>query len=196
MRRLITSPRTALLLLLLLERPRTSVELARELGLSASEVNAYLHYYRRKGLLEKQGGLWSLTKTGEGYVKSFASYFYFILESVYGIKMHKEESKLYSEARILEKAREWAGSSDCLEIVRFLAHYTLERGRTYFEAGSRGLAEALAEALEDWSGSGYVSPFRVAECLEELERKGVVYIYKSRKVRLHRRLLELSRVSP
>ncbi len=196
MKRVVTSPVTARLLLLLLEAPRTSVELARELGLYASEVNAYLHYYKRRGLTAKNGDLWALTQHGLEYVREHHQYFNSLLRSVYRIKLNKEESILYSKSRIRKLAEEWAGDSDCLDIVEFLAHLTLERGKTYFEAGPGSLADSLARALEEWSGSSYVSPFRVQECLAELRQKGVVYIYRGRKVRLHRRLLELSGVSP
>ena len=196
MKRVITSPVTVRLLLLLLERPRTSVELARELALFPSEVNAYLHYYKRKGFVSKNSDIWHLTQYGFDYVKEHYIYFNNILRSVYGIKMNKDELILYSKLRIRKLAQEWLGSNDCLEVVEFLADLYLQRGKTYFEAGAQSLAGSLAEALEEYSGSSYVSPFRVQECLAILSQKGVIYIYRGRKVRLHRRLLELSGVSP
>ena len=196
MKRTVTSPTTARLLLLLLQGARTSVELARETGLFPSEVNAYLHYYRRRGLLAKEGDLWRLTEQGVRYVQEHVGYLTNLLRSGYRIKMNKTELILNSKFRIRNLAREWLGSDDCLDIVEFLAVLLLERGKVYFEAGPEGLVDSLARALEEYSGSSYVSPFKVQECLAELSQKGVVYIYRGRKVRLHRRLLELSGVSP
>ena len=196
MKRPVTSRITARLLLLLLEGGKTSVEIARELGLFASEVNAYLYYYKKRGLLAKSEDVWHLTQRGYEYVKEHYNYLNSLLNSAYGIKMHKDESILHSKMRIRKIALEWIGTSDCMEIVEFLADLYLTRGKTYFEAGPQGLVDSLAEALEEYSGSSYVSPFKVRECLVELSQKGVVYIYRGRKVRLHRRLLELSGVSP
>ena len=196
MKRVVTSPVSVQLLLLLLSGPRTSIELAREIGLFPSEVNAYLYYYKRRGITTKEDDMWRLTDRGTKYVQEHYDYFNNILRSVYRIKMNKDESILYSKLRIRNLAKEWLGSDDCLDIVEFLADMLLKRGKTYFEAGPRGLVDSITEALEEYSGSSYVSPFKVRECLALLSQKGIVYIYRGRKVRLHRRFLELSGVSP
>lgn len=198
MKRTITSSVTARLLLLLLERGRTSVELANELNLFPSEVNAYLYYYKKRGLVTKNNDIWNLTTKGYNYVKEHVNYFNNLLRSIYGIKMNKDELILYSKSRIRKMAMEWMGSSDCIEIVEFLADMYLRRGKTYFEAGPHGLVDSLAEALEEYSGSSYVSPFKVQECLAFLSQKGVIYVYRGRKVRLHKTFIEqaLSGESP
>ncbi len=197
-KRPITSHVTAQLLLLLLEGGKTSVELAKELHLFPSEVNAYLYYYKRRGLVTKSSDIWYLTRRGVDYVKEHLAYFKNLLNSVYRIKMNKDELILYSKSRIRKLALEWTGSNDCLEIVDFLADIYLKRGKTYFEAGPRGLIDSLAEALEEYSGSSYVSPFKLQECLAFLSQKGVVYIYRGRKIRLHKAFIQkaLSDVSP
>ena len=73
-RRPVTSPYTALLLLLLMERPCTSVELAWETGLRPSRVNAYLHYYKRRGITWKDGVVWRLTGDGWRFVEEHRGY--------------------------------------------------------------------------------------------------------------------------
>ncbi|BAA79698.1 hypothetical protein APE_0722 [Aeropyrum pernix ovoid virus 1] len=194
LRKPIVSPTTASILILLLQRAQaSSVELAVELGVYPSQVNAYLHYYRKQGIVEKSGDVWRLTEDGLKYVQERYDYLTNVA-SAFGIKINKDESRrinLYSEIR--KVAVEWLnGHEDCLFIVDFLAFLYFERGKTYFEAG-RGLADSLAEALEEYSSGGYVSPFRVQECLAELSQRGVVYIWRGRKVRLAKQLIEAAR---
>lgn len=203
-RRPVTSPYTALLLLLLMERPHTSVELAWETGLRPSQVNAYLHYYKQRGITWKNGVTWQLTDAGRRFVEESYNYLRRIVNSTLGIKLNKVESrktnsnKVESRKTKLKKlAREWMGESlrDCWIIVDFLIFLYFERGRTYFEtAPGKGLEDSLALALEDWGGGGssssYVSPTRVRDCLIDLHNRGIIYIYNGRKVRLSRILIE------
>ena len=189
MKKVVTSPYTALILLLLRERPLTSVEIAEASGLQPSAANAYLHYYKRRGLVAKREGLWELTDKGKAYVDMHIDYFKRLV-SRFGIKIHKDESRMIKDRRqiLLDQIEEWAGpevSSKCWTLIEFLVHLRLDRGLRYFEATNGSLEDSLAQLLEEWSGSSYVSPFQVRECLQDLRARGVVYIWKWRKVKLH-----------
>ncbi|MCS7111103.1 MAG: hypothetical protein N3E36_06835 [Sulfolobales archaeon] len=58
-------------LLMLYLRPMRSREIASIIGKTSKLVSSYLSYWRSRGYVGYRSGYWFLTKTGEGYVKTF-----------------------------------------------------------------------------------------------------------------------------
>lgn len=56
--------------LLLLSRPMRSAEIAEILGFSSRYVSSYLSYWRARGYVEYNSGLWYLTPRGEEYARA------------------------------------------------------------------------------------------------------------------------------
>jgi Mn-dependent DtxR family transcriptional regulator len=192
--RAVKSPWSAALLLLLRDSgPQSSVQLAGELGMNPSEVDAYLYYFKSKGLVTRDCAVWKLTTRGTEYVDKHRMHLEHIV-SAFRIKLAKvSESRLkLAKEALLERIRSWAGDvyDDCRDVIDLVLYWSENRG-TYIELlGDPG--GQLAELLEETGISSNASPFRALECLRALRARGVLYVYQRNgvaKVRLNKHLL-------
>ena len=178
-RRAIRSWVSSLLLLLLhVEGPLSSVQLGRRLGLESSRILPYLHYWRKYGLVYKNGYLWGLTDKGHRYVLKYFSH----LQSVYldnrkNIKLHKLTStniKLHKliSSTILSTCK----CDNCRVVVEFLVDFRLRTGRRYWWPPQGDLATALWEEISSSSKWQGVTITDISNCLRELEAAGIIYI--------------------
>jgi len=96
----ITSPVTARIFLLLLERPRSTTELAEELGLKSKEVWGYLHYYYRKGWVTRNSFLWALTEQGRRVAEKYREHFEWLIKLFSGLY---KDSQFFYESKDFER---------------------------------------------------------------------------------------------
>jgi len=61
------------IMVLLLSRPMRSSEIGEVLGLESKYVSSYLSYWRARGYVEYEAGLWQLTPLGEDYAREVVS---------------------------------------------------------------------------------------------------------------------------
>ncbi|MEB3860829.1 MAG: replication initiator protein WhiP [Desulfurococcales archaeon] len=61
------------IMVLLLSRPMRSSEIGELLGLESKYVSSYLSYWRARGYVEYESGLWQLTPLGEDYAREVIS---------------------------------------------------------------------------------------------------------------------------
>lgn len=190
----VRSPRTALILLLLREAPRTARELAEYLGLWPSEVHAYLHALRRRGVVEHDDGVWFLTDYGNDYLDNIRNHVNVILRSSeYGINNNKQELTTINFIPKLEaRIKEWAGDAynDCQDVVSLFLKLR-ERG-TYVELPRERALETLWELAQEL-GISSIDTGKLQECIQDLRARGVLYVYQRGglvKIRLNRRLEE------
>ena len=185
--RALVSPVSALILLLLRsEGALSSVQLARRLGLTTRQVLAYLHYFRRAGLVEKGSYVWMLTQAGREYTEKYGRHLQEIAQTfAQGINLSKVASSSIKSAKdIVEVIERQYDLGDCKGIVEFLVEFRLRTGRKYWWPGEGSHLEELSRELG-------ISSSRAGWCLRKLEAQGIIYMaFDSRrqvvKVRLGR----------
>lgn len=190
----IRSPRTALIIILLREAPRTAKEIAEYLGIWPSEVHAYLHALRRRGIANHKDGVWFLTEYGNEYYERLKNHINMILQgSVYRINKNKQESRTinlipYIESRI----KKWAGEvyNDCKDVVELFLK--LRERSTYVELPRDRAVETLWELSREL-GISSIDTGKLSSCIQDLRARGILFVYQRGgvvKIRLNRRLEE------
>ena len=186
--RAITSPRTALILLLLRAYGALSApQLAEHLGIPTRQVHGYLAYLRRRGLVQSNSYTFSLTSYGQAYVNKYYNHLQYVVRERYGLNLAKlGSSKLNLAKRALAYIEGNYDVTGCESIVRFLVEFRVKTGRKYWWAGEGSHIEELAERLG-------VSSSEIGRCLRKLEAGGVLYLTLDKrrgvvKIRLGRQL--------
>ncbi len=186
--RAITSPRTALILLIIHNYGALSTpQLAEYLGIPPKHIHGYLKYLRSKGLIRSNSYTYLLTELGEKYVEKYYNHLQYIMRSYYRLNLTKlNQNKLNSTKRIIDYIKDNYDIRDCNGIVRFLVEFRQKTGRKYWWAGEGSHIEELAERLR-------ISSNDVSRCLRLLEAKGVIYLTLDKrrgvvKLRLSRQL--------
>lgn len=182
-----TSPRTALILLLLYARGALSApQLAEHLGIPARQVHAYLAYLRRRGLVASNSYTFSLTEHGVGYVAKYKDHLEHVARR-YRLNLAKPGStKLNLAKRAFDYIAANYNINECESVVRFLVEFRAKTERKYWWAGEGSHVEELAERLG-------LSVSDVGRCLRRLEAEGVVFMTVDKrrgvvKIRLSRQL--------
>ncbi len=185
--RAVTSPRTALILLLLSTHELSAPQLSEYLGIPARRVHGYLAYLRRRGLVKSNSYTFSLTEIGQAYVKKYYNHLQYIVRTRYGLNLAKLGSRRLNLAkRIVHYVEANYDVAGCEELVRFLVEFRLKTGRKYWWAGEGSHIEELADRLG-------ISSNDVGLCLRKLEAEGVLYLTLDKrrgvvKIRLGRQL--------
>jgi len=186
--RAITSPRTALILLLIRTHGAlSSVQLSEYLGIQPRQVHAYLSYLCRKGIIKSNSYTYSLTEYGEEYVNKYYNHLQYIVRKLYRLNLAKLGSSWLNLAKdIVDWIERHYDIRDCVDIVWFLVEFRLKTGRKYWWPGEAGHIEELADRLG-------ISSNDVGACLRKLESQGVIYMTLDKrrgvvKVRLGRQL--------
>ena len=186
--RAISSPRTALILLLLRAHGALSApQLSQHLGIAARQVHGYLAYLRRRGLVQSNSYTFSLTPYGQTYVNKYYNHLQYIVRERYGLNLAKlGSSKLNLAKRALAYIEANYDITGCEDLVRFLVEFRVRTGRRYWWAGEGSHIEELAERLG-------LSSSDIGRCLRRLEAEGLLYLTLDRrrgvvKIRLGRQL--------
>lgn len=102
--------------------PWTAREIAKMLGMFPSEVHAYLHSLRRRGVADHEEGVWFLTDYGRRYYERLRDHIDLLVRgSGCRINKNKQESTALNVIPELEyRIKEWAGEvfEDCRDVVR------------------------------------------------------------------------------
>ncbi len=190
----IRSPRTAHILLLLREAPRTAREIAEYLGIWPSEVHAYLHALRKRGVADHDDGVWFLTEYGKQYYEKLKNHINIILQNTeYRINNNKQESTTINLIRNLEyRIKEWAGEvyEDCKDVLELFLRLR-ERG-TYVELPRDRAIETLWELSQEL-GISSIDTGKLSSCIADLRARKVLYVYQRGsivKIRINRLLEE------
>jgi len=190
---------------MLLAKPMRSGEIAGILGYDARYIASYLSYWKARGYVEYESGLWYLTPLGEDYARE-------VLERESNDRLSEfigVAQRLLSEARHVKPtmkgkktgSREGSGSG----ALRFIAGITSKGGnepQSRVEAAACALeelleglnsdeAEVLSALLNHYArwGSTYLYLDQLQErmgadfnwlvkVLRDLQSKGLVYIYR------------------
>ena len=186
--RAVTSPRTALILLLLYSNGALSApQLAEYLGIPSRQVHGYLAYLKRRGLVRSNSYTYSLTQAGEQYVNKYYNHLHYILRSYMRLNLAKlSKTKLNLAKRVVDYIGANYDVAGCIDIVRFLVEFRIRSQRKYWWPGESSHIDELAERLG-------LSSSTVGMCLRRLEAQGVVYLTFDKrrgvvKVRLGRQL--------
>ncbi len=176
--RAITSPRTALILLLLYTNGALSApQLAEYLDMPPRQIHGYLAFLRRRGLVENNSYTFSLTLAGQRYIDKYYNHLQYVVHSY---------SKLNLAKRIVDYIETSYDVEGCISIVRFLVEFRLRSQRKYWWPGEGSHIDELAERLG-------LSSSTISSCLRRLEAQGVIYLTLDKrrgvvKVRLGRQL--------
>ena len=190
---------------MLLAKPMRSAEIAGILGYDARYIASYLSYWKARGYVEYESGLWYLTPLGEDYAREVLeresndrlSEFIGVAQRILG------EAKRVRPAMKRKRGRPGEGGGG--GSLRFIAGLTGERdnetqdrvaaARCALEALSDGLSgdevEVLGALLDHYArwGSTYLYLDQLQEMmgadfnwlvkvLRDLQAKSLVYIYK------------------
>ena len=194
LRRPITSPVTAALLLTLKSGWATVEELAEEVerltgrSVSAKDLYPYLHYYQRKGWVTSGSPLWGLTDEGTKFVEKYERW----LLKLVGEKNQPTEnfaSDTKPDERVeyrirnidktrlnqlIEKFRQYLRNKDEEDVLRVLLEHFAATGSTYM------YLDELAERL------GADASWLYREVLRPMRARRIIYVWKDGKVGLGR----------
>lgn len=189
LRRPITSPITALVLLSLLEGPKTTAELAEVVSeylgtnVEPRDVYPYLYYYRKKGWVMSLSPLWSLTESGEKFLQKYKQWLRKLIGNISHLsKLNKRNvTKSFSYImlninEIITEIREkYEITKDEEDILKTLLEHYVVTGSTYMYIDNLALR---LEASLSWLWHN----------LKSLKSKRLVYVWRDGKVGLGKNL--------
>ena len=190
------------IMVLLLSRPMRSSEIGDILGLESKYVSSYLSYWRARGYVEYESGLWQLTPLGEDYAREvisresdrefdkFVSLAKKIIEpTIRGTRKDKKKrGRGYRDPGSLSFIVEKKGNVDNKRQKRVEeASCILSMLRNSLSEEEYDLMELIMNHYVEW-GSTYTYVDQIAESIKAdltwlmrvlrgLQSKGLIYIY-------------------